>query len=193
MGCTRIQVRDYSSRNIVAHVLRTVRRFVSHSQAEVGPSVSSRRSLDSGVPAEAAVGDGERIGEPRRLSGGVARAEASAGLRRLRRMVHAAEFTDQSAAHITAAVGVPLSTGTAYILVSPRCGTCRSEYRSLAEDVVVVGESFRSASLTVEEARQPDEPGLTERQIRHHFRAGHHPAGPSAYLTLRRVYAELCS
>lgn len=122
---------------------------------------------------------------------GSATRDAELALAGQRRFSTAAQFADPEASHIVSAVPVPSPHGEVFFLTSSRCGTCHSPYRAIAEDEVVAGVSFRRAAKAVESVRADGEPGLTERQVRYHFRAGHHPAGPAAFLRLRGLAAEM--
>jgi len=100
------------------------------------------------------------------------------------RLTRAARFADPDAKHIRLAVPVTVPHGTAYLMDSPRCGTCRHPSRDVAEAAVVAGKSFRLAAILASEATE-GVALLTERQIRHHTRSGHYPAPLAAFLEFR--------
>lgn len=116
--------------------------------------------------------------------------ETNRALRKTERLLRAARFTDPAAKHIRYAIPIQVYGGTAYLLTSPRCGTCRHPYRAAAEDAVMEGQSFRIAAERASEAAGANGTRLTERQVRYHLRRGHHPGPLAALLMLKRMAAE---
>lgn len=103
------------------------------------------------------------------------------------RLARPGPFTSPKAPHLRGAVLVRDSHGRAgWYMSSPRCRTCRSPWRAEVEEAVVLeGRSFREAAHRVTEAK------LTERCVRRHFRAGHHPATHWARAELQEIRSEL--